>query len=257
LLDNLCDRDHANLFIDFATSQVPDDYVTVVLGPAIDLGMVVRTHTEGLYTDASSLNDAVVKVFDNTITYYKRKAVQDPQQLALHARSLRKWWVDGFQRIMEQGATNVSYNTHYSTIYRTRQAQARSQIDSARATSQAALQVVAHKKTTLNVEDADLDEIETQNEILMERELLHAERVLNKNIATSAYLRCGPFEQFDSSVLRHDIGSMTVVCEKCYALRFQCERPNFCCNDGKIDLPRRKAPPPVLRELMEDQSQRG
>jgi hypothetical protein len=58
LLDDLCDRDHANLFIDFATSQVPDDYVTVVLGPAIDLGMVVRTHSEGLYTDASSLNDA-------------------------------------------------------------------------------------------------------------------------------------------------------------------------------------------------------
>jgi hypothetical protein len=103
----------------------------------------------------------------------------------------------------------------------------------------------------------DVAEDVAQERIELERELLHAERILRLNISSQAYLRCGPFEEFDSSVIRHSIGSMDVMCPKCFALRFACESPTFCCKDGKLDLPRRANPPPVLKALMEDETTRG
>ena len=194
LLDNLCDREHANLFIDFATSQVPADYESVVNGPAIDLGIVVRTLSTGGYADASLLTDAVVKVFDNTIAYYRRRGIQDTQELARHARTLRRWWVEEARRITDAPSTNISYESHRQTNGRARQGQTRTQVDSARATSNSALHVVARKKTMLEVEDGNFSGQDEQRKLELERELLHAERILHYNISASAYLRIGPFE---------------------------------------------------------------
>ena len=260
LLDELCDREHANLFIDFATTQVPPDYATIVGGPPVDLRMVLDTLTAGGYEDVSSLNDAVLKVFDNTSTYYGRRTVQDTQLLARRGKTLRRWWVEQVRRLTSTHSEQDSNDRHRSqkdASSRARQSERLLEVASAHVTSTRALQMVEQLTEQLGQADGEMTEEEAQTRIAHERELMHAQRVLNNNIATSAYLRSGPYEQFDSIVARHDIGTMNVMCTKCFALRFACESPTFCCNNGKIDLPRRKDPPPVLKALMLDQSQRG
>ena len=138
----------------------------------------------------------------------------------------------------------------------------KSGVKSAVKSSNDALKVVASKKAEFALEidgniDVEVPEDVQQKRDEYERDLIHAERVLRVNINTKAYLRRGPFELFDDSLARHSIGLMDEECNYCHAMRFSSESPSFCCENGKINLPLRRDPPPILKSLMEDTTAKG
>ncbi|XP_067614418.1 uncharacterized protein [Eurosta solidaginis] len=47
-----------------------------------------------------------------------------------------------------------------------------------------------------------------------------------------------------------DIGSLSVVCQHCNALKFQSETPGLCCAGGKVKLPVLTHPPEPLHSLL-------
>jgi len=261
LLDDLCIRPYGSLFVDFAVEQVPADYATVVGGPAIDLSIVVNSLASGAYSELHALNADVVKVFDNTISYYGRRGIQDPMSLASKARTLKNWWIAQVALRTHAVSLNVSNKSHYSTVSRLRVGGVRSSVSNAKTSSDIALQVVVMRRARFAREVEAFDGIITeqlqQGRDEYERELLHAERVLLNNTRLKSYLRNGPFELFDSSDALHSIGLMDKECNYCHAMRFSAELPTFCCDNGRINLLRRADPPPVLRALIEDDGHRG
>jgi hypothetical protein len=198
LLDDLCLRKHANLFISFAADQVPFDYEVVVGDRAIDLSMVVASLANGVYSELGALSNDVAKVFDNTVAYYGRRGFSDPMLLASKARSLKKWWFTQVALRTAAPSLNTSSGSHYHALQNSRQDGVKSGVSIAKKSTDAALKVVASLKAEFAMERDDLDE-EVSEDVQQkrdeyERELMHAERVLRINIDTKAYLRCGPFE---------------------------------------------------------------
>lgn len=72
--------------------------------------------------------------------------------------------------------------------------------------------------------------------------------VLNAGLNRAAF-------EYDSAISYRDlncvdIGSLSVVCQHCNALRFQSETPGLCCAGGKVKLPVLTHPPEPLYSLL-------
>jgi len=215
----------------------------------------------GVNSELDASNGDVAKVFDNTTAYYGRRGIDDPMSLTSKARTLKNWWCNQVARRAHPVSLNTSMKSHYHTVNRKRTEDVRSGVSNARSSSDVALQVVAMKRAEFAREveafEGMLTEDIQQKRDEYDRELLQAQRILRTNISTKAFLRNGPFELFDTSTARHSVGLMDVECMYCHALRFSTELPSFCCENGKINLPLRLDPPPVLKSLMEDAGPRG
>lgn len=74
-------------------------------------------------------------------------------------------------------------------------------------------------------------------------------RPISSNALDRMAFRYDPTKDY-SAVSSVDIGSMTVVCQYCKALKYPKETNGFCCASGKIKLPVLNPPPEPLHKLL-------
>ena len=58
-------------------------------------------------------------------------------------------------------------------------------------------------------------------------------------------------------VPQHSIGTRSIICQFCNALRFVDESDSVCCLSGKVSLPPLPPPPEPLQDLYTTQDQSG
>ena len=56
-------------------------------------------------------------------------------------------------------------------------------------------------------------------------------------------------------VVQHFLGTRTVVCDFCEAIKWPHEWNSMCCMLGKVDLPHFPEPPPILKKYLMDEDE--
>ena len=75
--------------------------------------------------------------------------------------------------------------------------------------------------------------------------------------ARSSYRRRSECYEYDNDRFRFNVGPMNIVCSHCGAHLWINENKALCCANGQVRLPPIPEAPPVLRELLTENSARS
>ena len=98
------------------------------------------------------------------------------------------------------------------------------------------------------------------NKLSKQREAVHRQKKQSKDLyafCNAQDVMKGKVEVLPLHETEDSIGTMSIECSICGALKFKFETKSACCNNGKILLPPFPTPPPVINDLLNGQDRKS